>query len=200
MSVFRHIQIILFSFLCLITQGCIHEYPDENAIDPTMVEIGVDLTLDLKWNQHATNIDLSTKASNDNLHRIIIEVRRNGSTVGKETVLLKAEEFALGNLKHKLSMKLHALEYDIAVWSDITDSKGKELHYSAGHLEDITQSSGVLIWGEDKGCGFATDILDLRKYRDARDVKVMKELSLKHPGARFELIATDIMQFLDNQR
>ena len=180
--------------------SCIHDHPENGGNDPTMVELGIELTLELKWNQRATNLDLNTRARGDYRHRVVIEISRGGKEICRETVLLTPDEFALGELKHKLSVKLHALEYEMAIWSDFVDTDGKETAYNANHLKDISQIDPGILWDSDLGCGYCSSTLDLRAYRDQWNTKVVKEMELGHAGARFQLVSTDIKEFVDAQQ
>ena len=69
---------ILTLLLAFLWQSCIHTYPDDNAEDPTTVEIAVDLTLNLKWSQ-LLSFYPQTKSA-DVAHRFIIEISTQGMT------------------------------------------------------------------------------------------------------------------------
>lgn len=196
----RILIIFLTSLLLPIFMSCIHEHPDGNAEDPSLVDLGVELTLELKWNQRTASPQYPSKAREETPHRVIIQIMRNGSIVGKDEVYLSSKEFSEGSLIHKLPFKLHALEYEIAVWSDFISEKGEEEAYHVSSLENIERLDHGIQWKSEYGCGYCNDILDLRDYRNQWNAKVIKTLPLNQAASRFEIISTDINRFLDTQK
>lgn len=198
--------ITLIAIMSFISQGCIHDYPHGEGEDPTMVELGVELVLNLEWKQFAEEAHVETRARGSKNHRITIEILRKGEPVGCDEIYLSDEEFKEGTLFYPLSFKLHALEYNLAVWYDRTDpldEEGNELMqslYEFENLSEIKHSILPLEWSTSHICGYANASLDLSPYRGKWGARVIKPLQLMHGGARFELITSDFQEFIQSQR
>ena len=194
----RHITFMLLAILML--QGCIHDYPHDGGIDPTMVELRVDLSLNLSWQQFAEAAVFDTRARNEGSHRIVTEIMRKGEVIGRSETYLSDEEFELGKATIPLSFRLHALEYQLAVWYDRNPGNQEEAAYHSDRLSSIEQKNFPLEWTPSLSCGYASCIIDLTPLRGKWGARITKELDLLHSGARFELVTTDFQEFIENQR
>ena len=192
--------ILIFSLiLCVMSSGCIHEYPDGNSNDPSGVEVGIELTLDLKWGEDEMQPNFSTRARGDSQLRVVTEVSRNGDIVGHDETFVNDEEIKLGKMRRRLPFQLHAVNYDIAVWCDYYDPTAREGYFDASDLKAIEHTNPGIEWSEDRKCGYSKDNLDLRQYKGQWDVRIIKEMALSHAGARFRLITTDMRRFVEEE-
>ena len=189
------------SLLIIMTffSGCIHEYPKGEVIIPDDIEFGIELDLDLEWKQYATQLDLKSRASYDSPHRIIIEVEKGSDVLGRDIIYLSDEDFSEGTVTHKLSFNLKPTEYKIGIWYDYCREWEEETYYNAADLSNVSQIQNVIKWDTKMHCGYASEYIDLRKYNGQPNVRLLKKMELKHPGARFELVATDVTDFLAYQ-
>ena len=191
----KYIFIILLAFGC---GSCIHEYPTGAGSDPSAIDLGIELTIDLKWGESITQPFFPTKGRNESDMRVVIEISRNGEIVGRDMFFLSDEEYANGYTRRRLPFTLHALSYEVAVWCDRVDSSSKTEHFDVSDLSSIKNNS-ISGWSSEDACGYAMDTFDLREYRGKWDVKLIKEMTLSHAGARFRLITTDIRKFVEEQ-
>ena len=208
MTIMKKYSWLILSLVMLFIQGCIHEYPhpvkgnsDKGEV-PTAINTFIEVSYNLSWESilHQIDFDTKSRARDDRDHRFIIEVIKEGEIICHDIQYLSSEDFSLGKLSHKLSMKLEADYYQIAVWYDLKDEKG--IHsFSADALNQVslinlsTQNSEVL------QCAYATDGLDLTDYEDVgKEITVEKPLQLQHAGARFEIVATDVQKFITNNK
>lgn len=198
-----HLTLLLTS-ACFL-QGCIHEYPLEGASggkgeDPTAVEGYIQLNYDLNYEDLLHNIDFSTKAPSSGTHRFIVEIRNGSETIVHDVAYTDDTEFSTGTFRRKLSSTLKTGRYEISAWYDRVDSDG-EPYFKADRLDHIEQNSFSTTDTLAFQCAFATDILDLREYAGgSKTVQVTKELEMKIPGARFQLVATDVQTFIAQQK
>lgn len=200
------ILMIIFAF---VMQGCIHDYPHPvrgpfpgKGEDPTTVGAIINVSFNLSWESmlHHVNFYSGTRARTDKPYRFVIEVVKEGVVVSHDVINVSSEEFSLGKLKHKLSKPLEASLYKITAWYDIQDNQG-EYSFLTEELGGVTLINHSTTDAEILQCGYASDIIDLTPYaEDLMEETVSKELEMQHPGARFEIVATDVQQFITNQK
>lgn len=197
---------LIAATLCL--GSCIHEYPYATSVDgpapgknPETVTAAIEVSYDLSWETMIHYIDFSveTKAPRMQPHRFVIEVKHNGKTVAKDIEYLSEESFLNGRLTHKLSTPLEARDYDIAVWYDKADEEGN-FAFDAESLEAVSPVKLSTINAAAMECGYASDVLNLSGIDSSTQHEIRKELQLDHPGARFEIIATDVLQFISEHK
>lgn len=191
----------MFTAAFLLT-GCIHEYPEAEALNPTSIEVALDLDLNLKWNQKTGEPVYQTKADKNIIgRRITVLISRNGKQEGKDIFYLTEDEFNVGNVKHKMTFSLEPREYEIAVWCDVVEGLNRENgYYDLSELPLVKSITAGINYDSRQTCGFASSRLDLRQYSGQWGAKVIKQMKLEHPGARFEITTTDIQKFLEAQQ
>ena len=203
----RKIGAIFLSMLCLIFQGCIHEYPhivqgNPPAIgkDPTVVNAIIEVTFEIEWQEILHSIEFSTRARKDNIHRFVIEILRQDSTVYHEEEFLNEEEFRNGSMHHKIVKSLEAKDYKVSVWYDHQDEEGN-YPFDSSALNKILMQNFTTTDSEIFQCAFASDDLLLSEYEGREDTPVItKQMVLEHPGARFEIVATDVQKFITENK
>ena len=199
---------ILLLLMSVAMQGCIHEYHHNvntpmpgNDGDPTTMDAFLEVAFDLKWETMIHSAEVNTKATarTEKPHRFIVEISQGGEKQFKDEVYLSDDEFSLGTISRKLSKPLKASYYQISVWYDIEDETGNR----SFHTEDLGKVSIINFSTTDATvmqCAYASEILDLTGYEGSKDESVNVELELQHPGARFEIVATDVQQFITNNK
>lgn len=201
-------QCICLLLFPLALNSCLYEEPEMTAdgqpgIDPTEVTIAADLTINLKLTDAATpapNIKSPSSRADETTptyrHRFIIEAYLNREVAARQVVYEDLEERTSINIP--VSMKLHARNYQLVVWSDyIVAGSEKDLYYD-------TQEKLMTIYGMETYSGnsdwkdafYASQEVDLSDYRDGWNAKVPVKMELKRPVARYELIANDVATFL----
>ena len=119
---------LLFLFIILL-MGCVHDYPTmtddgEEGVDPTLVQVNTEVTLDLELVPLEIITDKArsgtTKAATDTYRRrFIIDAYHDGKVAQRQvTVLEEAEESGSDKITLPVNLRLHALEYTLAVWTD----------------------------------------------------------------------------------
>lgn len=202
--------------LTIVLAGCVHDYPSmtedgEEGIDPTLVEVNTEVTLDLelvpleiitqKNARSGTDNARSgtTKAATDCRRRFIIEAWRDGKPESRQvTVMDDAEEDGDGRITLPIRLKLHAVEYTLAVWTDyVAAGTTDDLYYDTEDLQRVACTEPYTGSTDYRGCLYGTTPLDLRQYRDRWNAKVQVKVDMVRPLAKYELIATDIVEFLE---
>ena len=206
MKRFGHIIYVLFATMLLSSCETVFQYPDENPVDPTLVNLTLNLTLDIAAIRDFEDYDgtktLSRSDDETQYHiRTIIEIYESGNSSDvvarsiKYYDYLDISEFAINN-----TFALNAKEYRILVWADAVDNtENIDLHYTSTDLRNILPTSPYTGATELKHCFSDVIDVDLTPYRDEWNVVYETEGSLERPLSRFEIITTDLDQFITEQ-
>lgn len=199
---------LLIPLLILLFQGCIHDYPQpvkgssQKGEQPGVLTALIEVNFDLSWENmiHRIEISPNTKARPEHPHRFIIEVIKEGKLICRDVEYLTDDEFTSGKLSHKLSVNLETETYRVAVWYDIQDEMG-EYPFSSESLKEVRLNNFSTVDAKALQCGYASEYLDLSDLEyENKEVTFNQKIELKHPGARFEIVATDIQQFITTNR
>lgn len=203
----RHIRKFWSGLLALplLMAACtLHEEPEltaegELGVDPTEVNVEVNLTLDLNLPEQGNEENSSARvsANTDYLHRFIVEAYFNRQPVARQVFVENITDRT--HLSLPVSMKLHARSYQLVVWKDYVSAETPEedLHYNTQSLVPVIPNRASHTGNtEYKDVFVGTTSLDLTAYADQWGVVVEQDVTLQRPVARYELIATDVDKFL----
>ncbi len=206
----RHIIYIIMP-LVLLLAGCIHDYPTltpdgEDGVDPTLVEVTANVTLDLNfvpldidvWNPRGSRSGTSAEAAPESYRRrFIIEAWREGKPEARQVTVVDDAPSGDNGLTIPLRIKLHAVEYTLVVWTDyVVEGTDTDLYYDSADLQYIACTTPYTGSTPYRDCLYGTASLDLRQYRDSWNVKVPVKVEMVRPLAKYEIIATDVRDFL----
>lgn len=197
--------------LTIVLAGCVHDYPSmtedgEEGVDPTLVEVNTEVTLDLELvpleiitdKARSGTTKTRAEAQTDYRRRFIIEAWRDGKPESRQvTVMEDAEEDGDGKITLPIRLKLHAVEYTLAVWTDyVAAGTDTDLYYDTEDLQRVACTDPYTGSTDYRDCLYGTTALDLRQYRDEWNAKVQIKVDMVRPLAKYELIATDVKDFL----
>ncbi len=202
--------------LTIVLAGCVHDYPamtedGEEGIDPTLVEVNTEVTLDLELvpleiitqesARSGTNKarNITTKADDGYRRRFIIEAWREGKPTARQVTVMETaeEENGDGKISLPIHLKLHALDYTLAVWTDyVKAGTTDDLYYDTDNLQQVACTDPYTGSTDYRDCLYGTAALDLRQYRDEWNARVQVKVDMVRPLAKYELIATDVQKFL----
>lgn len=195
--------------LTIVLAGCVHDYPSmtedgEEGVDPTLVEVNTEVTLDLELipleiitQKNARSG--TTKADDGYRRRFIIEAWREGKPTARQVTVMETaeEENGDGKISLPIHLKLHALDYTLAVWTDyVKAGTTDDLYYNTDNLQQVACTDPYTGSTPYRDCLYGTTPLDLRPYRDEWNAKVQIKVDMVRPLAKYELIATDVKDFL----
>lgn len=194
--------------LATTLSGCVHDYPTmtedgEEGIDPTLVQVNTEVTLDLELVPleivTETARSGTTKAVPDYRRRFIIEARRDGRAEARQVTVLDEAETGNGEkLTLPINLKLHAVEYTLVVWTDYVEAgAAADLYYNTENTENIACTAPYTGSTDRRDCLYGTAALDLRQYRNEWNAKVQVQIDMVRPLAKYEIIATDVKEFLE---
>lgn len=198
--------------LTIVLAGCVHDYPSmtedgEEGVDPTLVEVKTEVTLDLELvpleiitrkNARSGTTKARAGEPTDYRRRFIIEAWRGGKPESRQvTVVDDAEEDGDGKITLPIRLKLHAVEYTLAVWTDyVAAGTDTDLYYDTEDLQYVACRDPYTGSTPYRDCLYGTTALDLRQYREEWSAKVQIKVDMVRPLAKYELIATDVQEFL----
>ena len=197
--------------MATLLAGCVHDYPSmtpdgEEGIDPTLVEVTTEVTLDLKLLPLEIITDKQrygtpkTRAGEqpEYRRRFIIEAWREGKPAARQvTVMDNAEEAGNGKITLPVRLKLHAVEYTLAVWTDyVVAGTATDLYYNTENLQQVACTAPYTGSAGHRDCLYGTTALDLRPYRDEWNARVQAKVDMVRPLAQYRIIATDVQEFL----
>lgn len=197
---------LLFMLLAATLSGCVHDYPTltedgEEGIDPTLVQVNTEVTLDLELVPleivTETARSGTTKAVPDYRRRFIIEARRDGRAEARQVTVLDDVEPRKDKLTLPINLKLHAVEYTLVVWTDYVEAgAAADLYYNTENTEYIACTDPYTGSTDRRDCLYGTAALDLRQYRNEWNAKVQVQIDMVRPLAKYEIVATDVKDFL----
>lgn len=191
-----------------VLAGCVHDYPTmtpdgEEGIDPTLVEVNTEVTLDLELvpleiitQKNARSG--TTKAASGYRRRFIIEAWRDGKPESRQVSIVDdAEEDGTEKITLPIRLKLHAVEYTLAVWTDyVAAGTDTDFYYDTKDLQYVACRAPYTGSTDYRDCLYGTAALDLRPYREEWNARVQVKVDMVRPLAKYELIATDVKDFL----
>lgn len=204
-SELKYFKLMALVAMCL--QGCIHEYPlpvggviPGMGEDPTAVNALVNVTFSMDWEDLMHSVEFDTKASESRNYRIVIEVKKGETTVCHDTEYVTSDRIRHGVYSHRLSVSLSSSLYNVAVWADCTNAEDK-YSFDVASLDNVRLTNNSTSDSLAFDCSYSADLLDLRAFAGSeKTVNVTKEMTMEFPGAQYEIIASDIVQFIAENR
>lgn len=203
-------RIVIKSFIlaavALISQSCIHDHPIGDGENPSRVNAELEIAFDLSWGQILHQVDFEvadteTKAGEEKRHKFIIETSRNGSVYSKEEVYLSDEEFNMGFMHHQFSKAFSTENYDLVVWYERTVPENNISFFNTENLDNVTLLTSSVSHLDSIQCAHASETLDLSTYSNSRSSEeIVKQVELEHSGAKFQIVTTDINEFIEENR
>lgn len=179
----------IFMMLSLIFVSCVHEYPEDEGIDPT----NVDVRLTLSTKEPFQLVSRSNETSG--YMHYIVEIYKDdyeGTPVlRKEATVEKQGD---GTSVLNLELPLHGAHYKVAAWASIVgDKDGNGGIFATSKLSEVTFVGDYQGNMRDKECYDARFDLDLSKAGWNEQRTVSQELTT--PMAGIEIISTDLDVF-----
>ncbi|WP_138350498.1 DUF6562 domain-containing protein [Bacteroides eggerthii] len=198
---FKSICCLLLSLTMIACS--LYEHPEmtengEIGIDPTAVNVNINLSLQLKTDE-AANDEVASRADAETgyRHRIIVDAYLNRILSKRQVVYKELTEAA--KLDMELNLKLHARDYQLVIWADyVSEDSDDDLFYNTTTLAPVISPETYLGNSEYKDVLYSCQELNLSKYRNQWNAQVALNPEMKRPTARYELIANDIETFMTN--
>lgn len=196
----RVLRLLLAALAILPEVSCVREFPGVNpdgtvGVDPTLVSVNLDLTFDMSLESLA--VSHHSRSGDEMMMRVIVEFTRGGIVAEKAEAYIDpaVESGKIVNLP--LAVKLHALEYNVAVWAGYVSGPDHEpLCFDVSEMYSVTcmEPYRGSVSARQCFCGVAS--MDLRDLRDRWNVGVTVPVELRRPQAKYRIIATDVDKLL----
>lgn len=185
--------------LLFVITSCIFEYPEQTesgelGIDPTKVNVNLNVVLDLKMTDNSNSWAMEPASSYR--HRIIVEAYLDSKLVIRQT-LYKAITAGVEQTSVNTNLNLHASDYRLIVWADFVKADSEEdLYYNTTTLVPAINQEPYVGNAAYKDVLYGSQTLQLSCYRDESNKQENIRMDLKRPVARYELVANDVKKFL----
>ncbi|WP_300701530.1 DUF6562 domain-containing protein [Bacteroides sp.] len=196
-------RMLCLALLPLLATSCLYEQPQltgngELGVDPTGVNVNLNLALDLKIDEAAAT-RTNTRADEPTTvyrHRIIVDAYQNRQLAMRQ-VIYKDRSAGAEETSVNVNMKLHARDYRLVVWADYVEAGSEaDIYYNTTTLVPAINTEPYTGNAEYKDVLYASRELPLSRYRNEWDKQENIKIDLKRPVARYELIADDVTKFL----
>ena len=206
MKTTKFFRILFVLCLSALFTGCVHEFPDDNPVDPTLIEVDVTLSIDMEFETETILQTYSDELDGDYDIRYIIDIyeaaQAPATRVTNRIVRIVQTENTIitrGLYHVRDTLRLPAKQYQIIAWIDFVD-KGTETdkYYDTDDLQSI---SILLRDGQYRGYSTTRDAftakceMDLTPFRGQRYVHYTAEVEAKRPFAIYRIITTDIEEY-----
>lgn len=210
---------LCLALLPMVVTACLYEHPTltedgELGVDPTAVTLNTSLKLNLNMPAAETGATPLQRPSAGEApayrHRFVVDAYIDRVFATRQIIY---QDIADGRteITLPLSMKLHARNYEIAVWSDYVQTPTEAQSATRADKEDdfyniATPNHLLTVVGSEtySGCNEYKDVfcgsaeLKLEKYRNDWNTVIPLELELTRPVARYQLMANDVAKFLNS--
>lgn len=205
MKTIKHILIAVVSLLMF--DGCksIHEFPDENGIDPTLVNVVVNFTTnDLEFDPLSfTRSDVTSLKNSCDIRYVVEIYPEDVETKGVESLIqrLVVTKAMDETTPMSIDLQLNARKYTFLFWIDCVD-KGSavDLHYDTESLLEVRIKRPYTGSHDLKDAFTGMKRVDLTPYRNEWDITVEEKVELKRPFAKLEVITTDIQKHVESKK
>jgi hypothetical protein len=205
----RFVVAILAMTVAALSAGCIHEYPGDHAVDPTLIDLRVSLAVNIDF-EIETGVEQFVQAYAplfaDGYHiRYLVDLYETPASaeapLSQRICRLTATADAMppgGVYRFSETALLHPLHYTALVWIDfVPDGSAADFYYHTADLQAVTVAAGRPYRGYHiaKDAFAAALPIDLTPYRDRRDVHHEATVAAKRPFALYQIVATDVAKY-----
>lgn len=196
-------RMLYLALLPLVATACLYEHPQltgdgELGIDPTEVNVSLNLALDLKINE-VTGTRTNTRADEPTTnyrHRIIVDAYLDRRLATRQ-IIYKDRSAGVEETSVNVNMRLHARDYQLVVWADYVEVGSEaDLYYNTTTLVPAINAEPYVGNAEYKDVLYTSRSLPLSRYRNEWNKQENIKMDLKRPVSRYELIADDVAKFL----
>lgn len=187
----------LFAIIALLSCDTVHVFPDENAVDPTLVNVLT--TVSVTVSEMSTD-DYPITIDSDKSLRLIVEAFKydDAETVIERKELVLPEGSSLDDT-FSVEMDLSATRYTLVAWLTYTDANHNydDVYYeSSNGLRNISLITPAEGNTDHKDCYYGNTEVNLLSYAGQWNVDIEIPIVVERPIAKYYLVANDVSQFL----
>ncbi len=184
----------------VVSCDTIHEFPDENPVDPTPVNVHLEAFL--KSSDLTNDGEFPVYKPDNHTWRFVMEAYKADN---KSVPVLRKEMLLGTNLTDavaKETFQLPAIKHRIVAWIDHVpaDTHTDNLYTTADGLRSIRQQEPLTGNTDMSDCFYGFKDLDLLPYRDRRGIDVTLSMEMTRPVAKYILVTNDVEEFIAHTR
>jgi hypothetical protein len=203
---------VLLGFISLFSAllaGCIYEHPDDNPVDPTLVDLRVALAVNIDF-EIETGVEQFVQAyaplfADGYRIRYLVDLYETPASaeapLSQRICRLTATDNAMppgGTYRFSETVQLHPLHYTALVWIDfVLEGSVGDFYYLTDDLQAVTIAGNRPYRGYHiaKDAFAASLPIDMAPYRDMRDVCHEATVQAKRPFALYQIVTTDVAKY-----
>lgn len=197
-------KLSVWLLIIVATLSCqtIHEFPNDNPVDPTTIDVSVKFNLiNKEFDPFVSSRTKVILPQNGYDIRYITEVYAIGSTEN-EFVARKISTVSNESVSDMLiDFTLHARNYVLLFWIDYVEKESTEdLYYDTKESLQAVKIKRPYTGSTPIKDAFVGNVqIDLRPYRGQWNCVIEKEVELIRPFARFEIITNDVEKYIETK-
>lgn len=183
-----------------VFSGCntITEFPDENEVDPTVINLDLKITMSEEISDWGSPV--LTKSSADTMQqRLLVEIYKFNDLKTPFFTMDTVLDESLAVKKLEIPVSLNATKYRVAVWSDYVEpGDSADLYYNTGQsLKNITYKGEYIANTILEDCFAGKADIDLTPYSDQWNVSKDLEVKINRPVGQLRIISDDVKKYID---
>lgn len=197
------------SLFSVLFAGCIHEFPDDNPVDPTLVDLRVALAVNIDF-EIETGVEQFVQAyaplfAGGYRIRYIVDLYETPTSaeapLSQRICRLMATDNTMppdGTYRFSETVQLHSRRYTALVWIDfVPERSADDFYYLTGDLQTVTIAGNRPYRGYhiSKDAFAANLSIDLTSYWDMRDIYHEVTVQAKRPFALYQIVTTDVAKY-----
>lgn len=197
----HNIYIVLLAIALLSSCKTNFEYPGDDPVDPTLVNLELSVDIDFSEVLYYEPYYKSSSEATTYLSRTMIEVYKSSDLT---TPLFRDTHYSPfsvdGTVDIDVIYQVNAIEYTVAIWSDIVEEGSKEDLFFTTELLSSIKNIEPYSGNSDLKNSFSDLIeVDLREYRDMWNITHHCDATMERPLARYEIWTNDLLLFVSEQ-
>lgn len=193
--------VVLTALLSLPGCDTVLQYPDGEGVDPTLVTMRVQLSVDFSIIQDPLISTYAEARTGDfDVRYQLAFYADSGAHAGElvERKIWTSEVIEFGPTTINADVDLHAERYDVYAWIDfVPRGTTEDYHYRTEDLRKIALADPNINGLDSRDAFSGKTAADLTPYRDVKFADVTIPLPMERPFGKFKILTTDVHKFLD---
>ncbi|MDR3286619.1 MAG: hypothetical protein LBT27_04180 [Prevotellaceae bacterium] len=207
----KYIKLLFCTIVCCLAfSRCdtVHEFPDENAYNPYLININLLIDIDMNMDSDTIYQTYAEMLNGDYDIRYIIDIyetdpERTSSVSNRVKHIVKTEGSIINRGTYRVEEKLSlpAKDYKVIAWIDFVDKQtNSDKYYNTADLQNISiiEQANGRTYGYNTTKDAFTGIIDMNLVEYDRQRFVHRDIvvPVKRPFAVYRIITTDIEQYI----
>ncbi len=198
---------LLLPVIGLVGCDTVHEFPDDNPVDPYLVEVSISIDLNMSFDTDTIFQTYAQMLEGDYDIRYIIDVykkdaSRSDKVTERVTRVMKTENAIISKGMYHITdtLQLPVDQYEIIAWIDfVNKGTATDKYYETTSLQQVSimpQAGKYRGYNTTKDAFTGKCDMDLTPYRHQRFIHYDALIETKRPFAVYQIITTDINEYM----